>query len=375
MPEIPKKIAVFGSFGYGNIGDEAVPVAFGRMARAAGVERAILPLSRFAKAPMPGVVYRTDTAQLRAQLRPDAPVFLVGGGIIEPGPHSCLNRAVEVRRATSPFPILPFAISVEPGVRFGFSERRKLRRLLRGQPELLVRDEHSQTALSRLIDDIPIRVIGDIVLWLEPEPLPEPWAETLPERYIAVTLADTWKEAAFFDWLARDLARIARDLQATVLLMPISTAAGDDVALHTALCQRLITEHATPAQLLAFEGCPFPAPGWIAEVYRRADLVISSRLHGCVIAYAQKTPFVGIGYHPKLAGFARTVGWEAMIVPRDLPSRQSPGAYGFAVSDLTFQEGILHAASRAAIACTDFSARDFFRMKQLQAFRHHDRPG
>lgn len=373
MPETFEKIAVFGSFGYGNIGDEAVPVAFGRMARAAGLDRAILPLSRFAKAPMPGVLYRADAARLRAELQPEDTVFLVGGGIIEPGPNSCLNRAAEVRRATSPFPILPFAVSVEPGVRFGFAERHRLRRLLRELPELLVRDEQSQTVLSRLIDDIPIRVIGDIALWLEPDALPAPWADMLPERYIAVTLADTWKDAGFFEWLARDLARVARDQQASVVLLPISTAVGDDIALHTALCQRL-TELATPAQLLAFEGCPFPAPGWIAEVYRRAELVISARLHGCVIAYAQKTPFVGIGYHPKLEGFARTVGWEAMIVPRDLPRRQSPGAYGFALSDLTFQDGMLSAASRAAMAHGDFSAREFFRMKQLQAFRNHYKP-
>ena len=371
-PRIAEKIAVFGSFGYGNIGDEAVPVAFGRMARAAGIDRPILPISRFAKAVMPDVCYRTDVARLRAEHRSEDTVFVVGGGGIEPGPHSCLNRAEEMLHAIRPASLLPFAISVEPGVDFGFFERRKLRRLLRDLPEILVRDELSQTALARLVDSVPIRVIGDIVLWLEPEVLPAPEAETLPERYIAVTLADIWKDPAFFDWVARELARIARDLQASVLLVPISTAVGKDIAQHAALCDRLVADFATPARLMAFDGYPVPAPGWIAKIYSQAELVISSRLHGCVISYAQKTPFVGISYHPKLAGFAQTVGWDAMVVPHQLPRRQSAGAYGFALSDLRFQEGMLVTASRDAVACTNFTAREYFRMKQLQAFtRYH----
>lgn len=361
---------LFGSFGYGNIGDEAVPSAFGHMARAAGEDLTVLPVSRFAKAPMPGIVYMQDAAQMDRSSLAGRTVFLSGGGIIEPHANSCLNRLAELRRKTVPFNIQPFAISCEPGVKFNFRERRRLRQLLQDLPEVLVRDEVSQRALEGILRDVPVRVIGDIVLWLEGEALPEHHARNLPERYVAVSLASIWSDGDFFGWVAAELAQISRRLDAKILLVPISNAVGDDVAQHRQLCQMLNQEFGMRAQLFDFQGEPFPKPEWIAEIYSRASLVISSRLHGCVIAYACRTPFVGIGYHPKLQGFARTVGWEEMIVPKTLPPRQSPGRYGYSWSDLSVASGAAVAAAESAIGCANFSARDYFRMKQVQAFRH-----
>ncbi len=360
---------LFGSFGYGNIGDEAVPSAFGRMACAAGEDLTVLPVSRFAKAPMPDIVYMGDAVRMDRSSLSGRTVFLSGGGIIEPHSNSCLNRLAELRRQTAPFDIQPFAISCEPGVTFGFRERRRLRRLLQGLPEVLVRDEVSQRALESIFQDVPVRVIGDIVLWLEGEALPGQYARDLPERYIAVSLASIWDDEAFFSWVAAELAQISRRLDATILLVPISNAVGDDVAQHRRLCRILDQDFGARAQLFDFHGDPFPKPEWIAEIYGRASLVMSSRLHGCVIAYACKTPFVGIGYHPKLQGFARTVGWEDMIVPRTLPPRQSPGKYGYSWSDLSVAPGAALAAAEDAVGHADFSARDYFRMKQVQAFR------
>lgn len=312
------------------------------------------------------VSYMEDPAALWAQKVISDPVFLVGGGIIEPRKQSCLNRLVELRRATHPFRIQPFAISCEPGVRFGFRERRRLRAALAHLPQILVRDEVSQAALEPLIDR-PVRVVGDIVLWLEPGPLPA--MPPLPERYIAVSLADVWTDRGFFDWLAADLAETARRIGAHVLLVPISNAVGRDVEQHRALADDIRENHGVPAQLCDFDGARFPKAQWIASVYQRAALVVASRLHGCVMAYAQKTPFVGIGYHPKLLGFARTVGWEAALLPRHIPARQSSGSYGFAFADIEFRPGDLIAAAENAMACDEFSARDFYRMKQVQALR------
>lgn len=360
---------LFGSFGYGNIGDEAVPNAFMHMARAAGKDLNVLPVSRFAKAPMPDIVYRDDMARLKDADLSGRTFFLSGGGIVEPHEHSCLNRLAELRGKTAPFRIQPFAVSCEPGVRFGFRERRRVRQLLQGLPEVLVRDEISQRALERIFHDAPVRVIGDIVLWLEAEPLPERHAGDLPERYVAVSLASVWNDSEFFGWMAAELAEISRRLDATILLVPISNAVGDDMVQHRALCETLTGDFKVPAQVFDFRDEPFPKPEWIAEIYGRASLVVSSRLHGCVIAFASRTPFVGIGYHPKLQGFARTVGWEAMIVPQMLPSRQTPGTYGYSWGDLAVVPGAAVAAAENALEHGDFSAKDYFRMKQVQAFK------
>lgn len=361
-------VTVFGSFGFGNVGDEAVLPSFAGLLRATdpGAVRDIAGMSRFAKGPKPDIHYLRDPAALRAQGVLGDRVFLVGGGIIEPRPNSCMNRLVDLRRAAGPFHIQPFAISCEPGVAFGFRERRKLRAALAHLPEILVRDEISQAALEPLIDR-PVRVVGDIVLWLQPGALPD--MPPLPDRYIAVSLASVWDAPDFFDWLAADLAETARRAGAHVVMVPISNAVGKDVEQHRALADRIWQTHGVPTQICDFGADPFPRPEWVAAVYDRAELVVASRLHGCVMAYAQKTPFVGIGYHPKLLGFARTVSWENMLLPRHIPARQSVGTYGFALSDLTFRPGDLVGAAADAMACDNFVARDFYRMKQVQALR------
>lgn len=126
---------------------------------------------------------------------------------------------------------------------------------------------------------------------------------------------------------------------------------------------------AFPRAICLFGQEPVLRPGWVANVYGRAELVIASRLHGCVMAYSQRTPFVGIGYHHKVLGFARTVGWEDAVVPRAMPEMQSRDTYGFTVADLSWQQGALVAAADGALARPDFSALDFYRMKQVQAVR------
>lgn len=363
-----RPVTAFGSFGFGNVGDDAVLPSFTRLLQAADPMLAgdVIGVSRFSQALRTDIHYMEDPAALLTQGLISDTVFLIGGGIIEPNRNSCLNRLVDLRRATRPFLIQPFAISCEPGVVFGLRERRRLRTALAHLPEILVRDEISQAALEPFID-LPVRVVGDIVLWLQPGVLPD--MPPLPDRYIAVSLASVWEDRAFFDWLAADLAETARRIGAHVLMVPISNAVGKDVGQHRALVDQIRDVHGVPAQLCDFGGDPFPRADWVAEVYDRAELVVASRLHGCVMAYAQKTPFVGIGYHPKLLGFARTVGWEAMLLPRRIPLKQSTGSYGFSLEDVEFCPGELVATAADAMGYRDFSARDFYRMKQMQALR------
>lgn len=299
---------LFGSFGYGNIGDEAVPSAFGRMACAAGEDLTVLPVSRFAKAPMPDIVYMGDAVRMDRSSLSGRTVFLSGGGIVEPHSNSCLNRLAELRRQTAPFDIQPFAISCEPGVTFGFRERRRLRRLLRGLPEVLVRDEVSQRALESIFQDVPVRVIGDIVLWLEGEALPGQYARDLPERYIAVSLASIWDDEAFFSWVAAELAQISRRLDATILLVPISNAVGDDVAQHRRLCRILDQDFGARAQLFDSTAILFPSRNGSPK--SMAGLLWSCR-PGCMVASSPMR-----ARHPSSAS-AITPSFKASPEPSD----------------------------------------------------------
>ncbi len=46
------------------------------------------------------------------------------------------------------------------------------------------------------------------------------------------------------------------------------------------------------------------------NTFDEADLVISMRLHGCIIATNQSIPWIGISYDPKVSSFAESCGWN-----------------------------------------------------------------
>ena len=54
------------------------------------------------------------------------------------------------------------------------------------------------------------------------------------------------------------------------------------------------------------------------NVFNDADLVVSMRLHGCIMATKQGVPWIGIAYDPKVSSFAEACGWsEFCKVPEE----------------------------------------------------------
>lgn len=360
-------LTVFGSFGFGNLGDELVPDCFRHLVRAAGRDADIRSMSRFAKIPPgPSAAFPGDEPPADLAGRT---LVLAGGGIIEPRAMSCMNRAFSLAGRVLGLRVAAHAISVEPGVRFSWRQRRALAGQLRSMGRIMVRDSLSAEVLGTLVPGQPVRVIGDIALWLQPEEVPAELVRHLPGKAIPVILADVWETDDFLDWMATDLADLARNLDAALLMLPISGEFGNDLALHARLRDRLA--RVAPDVEVAFPAEQLPlavfTPGVVGTLLQQAPLVVSMRLHGCVMSYAVGTPFVGLAYHPKLQGFAQTVGWPRALVPRRLPHQQSAGAYGYRFSDLAIGRGDLSAAAAAVIDDADFSARAYFRRLQVTA--------
>ena len=356
---------VFGSFGFGNVGDEAVPEAFGAMAKAAGYSADVQALTRFENGLMDGVIYRDDAVLfLHDFSRRD--VFLVGGGIFEPGENACFNRLYDIHKTARNFDIMPFAVSVEPGVRFSWRDKRRMIHTLNSLETVCVRDELSANVLSGLVPNANIETIGDIVLWLEPKTIPP--EVNIPERYIVVSLASTWTDNGYYNWIVEELSALSNQHDVEIVLLPISFLVGDDIEQHTKILNRLLDERVR-ASLLDFSGIPHFENGWIAEIYRNSELVVSSRLHGCVISYAQGTPFVALGYHPKLKGFCKTVLSESSLLPKTLPDQQDRNAYGFDFESLNLKRGQLVERASHVMGGADFSAKEYYKRKQLLAFQ------
>lgn len=361
-------LTVFGSFGFGNLGDELVPESFRNMLSSVGRSTDVNVLSRFQgvslgeTAPYPDLADPSDGPR-------DGLIVLAGGGIVEPREMSCMNRAFKLRDQRPNLEIACHAISVEPGVRFSWRQRRRLEHQLDGMSQVNVRDVLSAEVLTRLMPKTKVRAIGDIALWMEHGKIPAAIADLLPDTYIPIVLGDFWSTPDFMDWLTVELAQLARDMNAALLLLPFSGEFGGDLDIYAKLAEKIRREAPDVNAVYPLETVAFDQfePSVVAAIMQEAPLVVSMRLHGCVLSYAMQTPFVGLAYHPKLRGFAETVGWSRALVPATLPGVQSANTYGFAFEDIACQSGDLCRAAEKALASPDFSGIAYFRQLQCRA--------
>ena len=361
---------VFGSFGYGNVGDEAVPMAFQQLLVDAGYEGNVVPVSRFASADLDGVVYTTPEKNPLISEAAGKPMILCGGGIVEPRRFSCLRRLFEQQKLYGKLDIRAFAVSADHSTEYSFFERRLVRRALGSLPRVYARDDYSQEVLSELLPSTPVTLVGDIALNLRRSgSLPEKLEQELPERFLCVTLAAIWRDEEFLSWLADEIVALADKLDAAVVMAPMSTLRGNDVKQHLDFAKRIQEKNHAIEVVPVFCEQRLIDPEEFAEVLARSILNVSMRLHGCVISYSQETPFVAITYHPKVVGFARTVGWLDFMVPKLRPQTQSRNWYGYAPSDCEFTKGELLEKGLAAVQSGDFAALEYFKRRQVWAVR------
>lgn len=373
MPDTPE-ISVFGSFGYGNLGDELVPYCFASLLSSLGVTQMPHILSRFDK-PLPeeGVMRLSEgRAMIESDPAKQHEIFVVGGGIIEPRPMSSMNRAFMMADGLSNTALRAFAVSVEPGVPFGFRDKRKLRQQLDRLGPVAVRDDLSARTLSGLAPGHPIYTVGDIALWTEPSGQATALGDAIGSTPgIVVILQTTWSQADFFPWMVEELAVMARAHQLPITILPFAVIEEEDFEVHAALAKAL-RAHApdidviTPAETVAKSEFTLDA---IAAVLEAAKLCVSMRLHGCIVSYAQRTPFVALAYHPKLRGFSETVNWRDALLPKEIPAHQTKDVYGFKFTDLGLQNGDLVRRAEDVIHYNDFSGIEFYRQRQKSFLR------
>ena len=93
--------------------------------------------------------------------------------------------------------------------------------------------------------------------------------------------------------IASDLIKLSKDSE-NIELVPMAFQAGEDTYA-------------------------WRKAGWKGEIknvesfdntFDGADLVVSMRLHGCIIAANQRIPWIGIAYDPKVLSFAKACDWE-----------------------------------------------------------------
>jgi polysaccharide pyruvyl transferase WcaK-like protein len=364
---IPRgRLTVWGSFGFGNAGDEAAYLAIADLADGCSIPLQLDVISRYRK-PVLGHVQGLASSQDGMHLEfATQPTVCVGGGVIEPSTNCVLLKCHSFVSRQSDESLSLLCSAAEGGVHYGWTVRRQLRKALARVRHLYVRDHLSAQVLNRLLPKRKVDVVGDIVLWMRAGAKPS-CNVTSSGRFIAVCLAPRWSdEPGWQGWISEQLVRISRELKAAVIFVPFTGSFDDDRPEHARIA-RVMRRSAPDVEVVCITS---PAePREVAAVLGRSILVVGMRLHACVMAISQRVPCIGLAYHPKLIAFAQTMGCDRFFIPSVSGElKQSRHCYGFRFCDTGIGSIDLVRTAREAIDLFDFSALDVMRQRSRDAF-------
>jgi polysaccharide pyruvyl transferase CsaB len=291
------RVLVNGYYGFGNTGDEALLEGLLRGLTAAGHEPRVLSADPAQTAALHGVLAFHRLRSLPAALSWCEAFVSGGGGLLQDRSSRRSLRyyllLIRVARALGKS-VVVYGQSIGP---LSGSGRRRVAAVLRGVP-IAVRDTHSVDLLAGL--GLTATLVGDPALLLDP-----------PSGPIGETGTILVPRAGHPD-LTDALAAVGVDSLESglpVALLPFHPEEdGPEV-------ERL--RAALPSARLLW-------PADHREVLRLisgARLVVSARLHGLILSAAAGTPFVGLVYDPKVAGFLAQsggIGFEAPVDQRSL---------------------------------------------------------
>ena len=363
---LSNRLLLCGSFGFGNAGDEAVPLAVGDLLEGMGRGNVEIDLlTRFDRPQLGSAIGLGDEYSAKREKMKGANVAVVGGGIVEPNNFCILARCH--RFLSSDFACASglFAVNVESAVRYSWLRCRRIRRWVHDCRVLTVRDVVSQEAFRRILGDCKasVEVVGDCVLGLEPSAhVPANIAGLRP--FMTVTLAPRWNETCgWLDWISGEVA-----LGLNVVFVPMSVVHDDDRPGHRVVSERVRGALSGGLEVYCIE--EIAGPRELMAVFGMSELTLSMRLHGCVMAYAAETPFIALGYHPKIWGFAQSVGWEGATIPGVPPQMSLRGnGYGFSFSELGVSSGDVVRVAKSVVGRDDFSMRERYLARQRDVLR------
>lgn len=306
------RVILFGYYGYGNSGDEAVLAGLLQGLRRFGPEGAhyiVLSGNPAETTALHGVEAhpRGDWRKLLAEAG-DADAWIFGGGSL-------------LQDVTGPF-TLPYYLGVLSllvfcrqrvffhGQGVGPIDRRLNRRftaaLLQRTARISLRDKASAELLASLgVAEKRLHIGADLAFLLDPL-LPTQTLQNPPEAEPWVGLAvRPWPGEDH--WLPRLTAGLQAFLQATgVKLLLVPMHEGPDRPLAIKIAGMLPGQ----AEVVA-EGASYTDYLMLIE---RCKLMFSMRLHGGIFAALAGVPGVMLSYDPKVSAFSDMLGWDTLAV-------------------------------------------------------------
>lgn len=288
-------VGVAGYYGFKNAGDEAILEAILQELKARGLEGVVLSGN-------PNLTAKQHQTRALHRLNPfallKAPLWLLGGGGLLQDKTSALSleyylglvRLAQLYRRK----IVVFNQSLGPLTPRGEA---RVQRVLKGVP-LILRDQASVEYAKRL--GLSAALGADPALLLSPPPVPKEkdWVLLIPR------FGEAHRQGV--KTLERLAVRLAYEKKEPMVLL-----------MQPGLDDHLLEDKEFETLFRYFRTEKTSDPRRVLYLVAQAEYVVSMRLHGLVLAAAAGTPFAGLSYDPKVAGFARDADAYYQELPGD----------------------------------------------------------
>jgi polysaccharide pyruvyl transferase CsaB len=215
-------------------------------------------------------------------------------------------------------PTMAYAV----GVSDGFTPRTEtvIRDILSGTDAVLVRDEPSLQILKKM-GVTGVRVTADpsvLLPQLHPEALVERGNPLRPAVSVFLNhwfvsrneVPDRGQWDRFRRSLAESLDFLISNHSASVTFVPMQIASpGDDDRVVAQEVRQLMTQ-GDATELVEGEVTPED----LLRIVSGSNLVLAMRLHSLIMAAATGVPVISLAYHPKVTGFAGSIGIDGWVL-------------------------------------------------------------
>lgn len=288
-------VGVAGYYGFKNAGDEAILEAILQELKARGLEGVVLSGN-------PNLTAKQHQTRALHRLNPfallKAPLWLLGGGGLLQDKTSALSleyylglvRLARLYRRK----IVVFNQSLGPLTPWGEA---RVQQVLKGVP-LILRDQASVEYAKRL--GLSAALGADPALLLGPPPVPKEkdWVLLIPR------FGEAYRQGV--KTLERLAVRLAYEKKEPMVLL-----------MQPGLDDHLLEDKEFETLFRYFRTEKTSDPRRVLYLVAQAEYVVSMRLHGLILAAAAGTPFAGLSYDPKVAGFAKDADAYYQELPGD----------------------------------------------------------
>lgn len=312
-------VLICGAYGKGNSGDDAILQSIVHELRQRDPDLPLYATSRApgqtARAAEVGAVYTFHPRKVRQRMKRTALYLSGGGSLIQDATSSrslwyYLNSIRAAKRLGNR--VMMFGCGIGPVYRAS-NRRRAAKTIQRCVDRITLRDAASARELEQLgVKGIPMQVTADMAFLVPPAP-PERveqlcaacrgGAEITPEDRLLILAPRPWEGS---DRHLADFAAAAAHAAKQYGLTPVLLAMepGKDLGVCETVAQLALERDGVRCPVLP---ASLDAPA-VVGLIRRADAVLGMRLHALIFAAAQGTPFAGVSYDPKVAGFVDYMG-------------------------------------------------------------------